>query len=443
MASILSYGLDRSDTREPRTAGPGLVGDDALMRSRQARARRRAPRALAPPPGPRCVAIRAGWSHALLGPRQRPAATVRFDASDSNVAAVALSLFAAIATVRSPPVPAAGRRPDRVDVRCAIAGRPIARRSGVADDATTARDLRASWPRPARDRPRAEAAPERVGTAPRPPTASTPTSWGTTAAHSPGDPTGATGPTRVVAAVNVRRRRLRPHRHAAARAAAAPLDEHQSRGSHETDPKVFYDAVRRHVRPDVPGLYSSQGYIEVVTIPSATAEDTGTWCMHPHGRRPGAQRQARVRRLPEHRVHANRVVVTTNNFGFNDGPFRYAQIISMPKSAAVRRPDVHEDRAHRGGSAAPRPGTPTARRRSPCRRRRPSAVRPTDQFLVSLEPKADVGEARAVASARRQRQRSSIAKIARPSSGSRCRPTGTSATARRTRTPGGTRATCG
>ena len=29
---------------------------------------------------------------------------------------------------------------------------------------------------------------------------------------------------------------------------------------------------------------------------------------------------------------ANSVVVTTNNFGFNNGPFRYAQIVSMPKT---------------------------------------------------------------------------------------------------------------
>ena len=35
---------------------------------------------------------------------------------------------------------------------------------------------------------------------------------------------------------------------------------------------------------------------------------------------------------------ANRVVVTTNNFGFNDGPFRYAQVISMPKSALYDDP---------------------------------------------------------------------------------------------------------
>jgi hypothetical protein len=83
---------------------------------------------------------------------------------------------------------------------------------------------------------------------------------------------------------------------------------------------------------------------------------------------------------------ANRVVVTTNNFGFNNGPFRFAQIISMPKSQLYNDPTctktVHIQVA--GGSQTQNPDGSKA---FTLQAATAAGTAPTDQYLVSLEAK--------------------------------------------------------
>ena len=298
----------------------------------------------------------------------------------------ALSLLAALATVSAP---AGAARPagDRVaDVPWRSAGRvgatPVTGTSIVAHDGTSpvAAGLRASRPAP-------RSTPERFGTR-------TPTADGLDAdlmgpkpVVSPGDPTGATGPTRVVAAVNVR---VAVYDRSGARLLAPlRLREMSSRlaGLTETDPKVVYDAYDDVFVLTFLVYDSSEGYIEVVTIPSATAEDPGTWCRtHMVGDQVhnGTHEFADY---PSVGFTANRVVVTTNNFGFNDGPFRYAQVVSMPKRALYRDPTCSKTVPIKvlGGSTTENPDGSKAFTLQAA----PSVGgAPTDQFLVSLEPKA-------------------------------------------------------
>jgi hypothetical protein len=282
----------------------------------------------------------------------------------------ALSLFAALATV---PAPAGAARPaaDRIaNVPWRSAGRVGA---PTPDGASTVRHVgaapAAAGPRTTRPAPRPTQ--ERLGTR-------TPTTDGLDAdlmgpnpLVSPGDPTGATGPTRVVAAVNVR---VGVYDRTGAEL-LAPLRlrsmSSQLAGLNETDPKVFYDAYDDVFVLTFLVYDSSEGYIEVVTIPSATAEDTGTWCRtHMVGDQVhnGTHEFADY---PSIGFSANRVVVTTNNFGFNNGPFRYAQVISMPKGA------LYDDPTCTDGSKA-----------FTLQAAQSIGGAPTDQFLVSLEPKA-------------------------------------------------------
>ena len=204
---------------------------------------------------------------------------------------------------------------------------------------------------------------------------------------SPGDPTGATGPTRVVAAVNVR---VGVYDRTGS-TLLAPLRlrsmSHQLAGLSETDPKVVYDAYDDVFVLTFLAYDSSEGYIEVVTIPSATAEDPGTWCRtHMVGDqvRNGTHEFADY---PSVGFTANRVVVTTNNFGFNDGPFRYAQVISMPKGALYDDPSCTKTVPIEvlGESKTKNPDGSKA---FTLQAAQSVGGAPTDQFLVSLEPKA-------------------------------------------------------
>ena len=201
---------------------------------------------------------------------------------------------------------------------------------------------------------------------------------------SPGDPTGATGPTRVVAAVNVYvavydrtgTQLLAPTR---LRNVAGTTTQQ------ETDPKVFYDPYADEFVLTFLTYDSTEGHIHVVAIPSATAEDTSTWCdthmvgdQFPNGRHEFAD-------YPSIGFTQNRVVVTTNNFGFNNGPFRYAQVISMRKSqlyepACTQPVDIEVA----GGKATTNPdGTKAFTLQAATA----AGTAPSDQYLVSLEPK--------------------------------------------------------
>ena len=202
---------------------------------------------------------------------------------------------------------------------------------------------------------------------------------------SPADPTGATGPTRILAAVNVYAAvydRTGTELLAPVRLREIGNTPNQT----ETDPKVFYDPYDDEFVLTFLTFNANEGYIHVVSIPEATAEDQGTWCdthmvgdQFTNGKHEFAD-------YPSIGFTQNRVVVTTNNFGFNDGPFRYAQIISMPKSQLYEptcTQTVHIDVA--GGNATRNPDGSKA---FTLQAATAAGGAPTDQFLVSLEPKA-------------------------------------------------------
>lgn len=106
-------------------------------------------------------------------------------------------------------------------------------------------------------------------------------------------------------------------------------------GTQVFDPKVVYDqygqtfvfaylAVNDHLR---------RSWIQIVTIPDATAADTSTWC----ARRlradqvPGDGRQWAD--YPGLGYDAGRVVVTSNQFDFAHFDFDYAQVLAFPKTS--------------------------------------------------------------------------------------------------------------
>jgi hypothetical protein len=208
-----------------------------------------------------------------------------------------------------------------------------------------------------------------------------------TVATSPADPTGATGPTRVVAAVNVYVAVY--DRTGAELMAPVRLRNISSSlgGLQETDPKVFYDAYDDEFVLAFLTYDGTEGYIDVVAIPAATAEDRGTWCMTTMVGDQVRNGHHEFADYPSLGFTANRVVVTTNNFGFNNGPFRYAQIVSMPKTQLYDDPTctktVHIEVA--GGNQTKNPDGSKA---FTLQAATAAGGSPTDQFLVSLEPRS-------------------------------------------------------
>jgi hypothetical protein len=201
---------------------------------------------------------------------------------------------------------------------------------------------------------------------------------------SPGDPTGATGPTRVVAAVNVY---VAVYDRTGTELLAPVRLRHIAgvTNQQETDPKVFYDPYDDEFVLTFLTYNATEGHIHVVAIPSATADDTSTWCdTHMVGDQVDNGHHE-FADYPSIGFTDNRVVVTTNNFGFNNGPFRYAQVISMSK-AQLYEPTctqpVHIEVA--GGSATKNPdGTKAFTLQAATA----AGTAPSDQYLVSLEPK--------------------------------------------------------
>jgi hypothetical protein len=203
---------------------------------------------------------------------------------------------------------------------------------------------------------------------------------------SPADPTGATGPASVVAAVNVK---VSVYDRTGAEL-LAPLRlrsiDPRLHGLTETDPKVVYDQYDGVFVLAFLTYNDRQGYIDVVTIPDGSAEQQDTWCVRhivgdqfSNGRHEFAD-------YPSLAFTSDRVTVTTNNFGFSSGVFRYAQVISMPKSA-LYDPECPRNvpRTVVGGAATRNPDGSQAFTLQAA----PSVGGPSsDQYFVSLEPKA-------------------------------------------------------
>jgi hypothetical protein len=208
---------------------------------------------------------------------------------------------------------------------------------------------------------------------------------GPIASTSPADPTGATGPSSVVAAVNVKVAVY--DRTGAELLAPFRLRSMNSvlQGLTETDPKVVYDAF-----DDVFVLtfltYSNvEGYIDLVTIPSGSADDTSSWCLtHVVGDQ-FHNRRHEFADYPTVGFTTNRVTVTTNNFGFRSGVFRYAQVISMRKTALYGTCDTKVQVKVAGGATT---RNPDGTKGFTLQAAQSVGGSPTDQFLVSLEPAA-------------------------------------------------------
>jgi hypothetical protein len=199
---------------------------------------------------------------------------------------------------------------------------------------------------------------------------------------SPGDPTGATGPTRIVAAVNV-------YVAVYDRTGAELLAPQRLRSisntpnQNETDPKVFYDPYADEFVLTFLTYDANEGYIHVVAIPSATADDTSTWCdTHMVGDQ-FKNGQHEFADYPSIGFTQNRVVVTTNNFGFNNGPFRYAQIVSMPKSQLYEPTCTQTVHIKVAGGNATR--DPDGSKAFTLQAATTAGSAPSDQYLVSLE----------------------------------------------------------
>jgi hypothetical protein len=202
---------------------------------------------------------------------------------------------------------------------------------------------------------------------------------------SPADPTGATGPTRILAAVNVYAAVY--DRTGAELLAPTRLRQISNTPNQtETDPKVFYDPADDEFLLTFLTYNASEGYIHVVSIPAATAEDLGTWCDTQMVGDQFAGGTHEFADYPSIGFTQNRVVVTTNNFGFNNGPFRYAQIVSMPKSQLYEPTCTQTVHIEVGGGNATK--NPDGSRAFTLQAATAAGTAPIDQYLVSLEPKA-------------------------------------------------------
>jgi hypothetical protein len=157
---------------------------------------------------------------------------------------------------------------------------------------------------------------------------------------SPADPAGAIGPSSVVAAANVRVGVYSP----GGATLVAPVrlrsldDVVPSHGgsvparARDTDPKVIYDAYD-DMFVVVALAYTSKGdWIEVTTMPGATADDTGTCCtLVLHGdQTTGDGRQ--FADYPGLGFTADRITITTNNFSFDLTRFAHVQVLSLRAS---------------------------------------------------------------------------------------------------------------
>ena len=319
-----------------------------------------------------------------VGPASTASLVPWTDAPDPNVAAICARRCSPRSRSSGPGRGHAAGPPSGSRRRPAIADRAsVADRAGAASST-----VRHDGARPAAS----GRGPRATRTAPRPRRTDrhvrTPTADGLDAdlmghergARAPAIPTGATGPTRVVAAVNVRGR---PSTTAPAPSCLAPLrlpvDQLTSlAGRKETDPKVFYDAY-------------DDMFVLTFLVYDSSARATSRWsrshrrrprtrargASHTHGRRSGrttARTSSPTTRASD--SASNRVVA-------HDEQLRLQRraVPLRAESSRCRSPQLYDDPTCTKtvpievARVAPRPGTPTVRRPSPCKRRRPRAPR--------------------------------------------------------------------
>jgi hypothetical protein len=149
---------------------------------------------------------------------------------------------------------------------------------------------------------------------------------------SPSDSTGAAGPDFLFGAVNVHVEVF--DRSGTVLAGPFRLNNLFNNLPHatDTDPKVVYDPYNNHFVLTYLLYNHNEGYIVVVTIPEATADQKSTWC---HWVYVGDQVGGDGHQFADYDglgYTANRVTVTTNQFPFTGSGYDYTQILSFKKS---------------------------------------------------------------------------------------------------------------
>jgi hypothetical protein len=165
----------------------------------------------------------------------------------------------------------------------------------------------------------------------------------TSSTTSPADPTGAIGRSAIVAAVNTKVAVYR--RDGTLIDGPTSLNRITSalRGLNQTDPKVVYDPYEDVFLLVFLTYDDRNGFIDVVTIPGATAANRSTWCvLHMNGdqvRGDGKQ----FADYPSVGFTRDRVTVSTNNFDFRRlSRFRYVQLVSFTKRSLYDDPDCND-----------------------------------------------------------------------------------------------------
>ncbi len=152
----------------------------------------------------------------------------------------------------------------------------------------------------------------------------------------PADPTGALGENWFLAAVNVHYALydlsgtpvLGPARFAPFFTLPA--------GTQVFDPKVIYDQYDHEFVLAFVGANDGlrKSWVMTIAIPDATASDKSTWCSSKISSDLVAGDGKQWADYPGLGYDANRVTITTNQFGFpGSGGFAYAQILSFPKTS--------------------------------------------------------------------------------------------------------------
>jgi hypothetical protein len=201
---------------------------------------------------------------------------------------------------------------------------------------------------------------------------------------SPSDSTGAAGPDFFVGAVNVHVQVFnRNGSHATKALREKTLFNNLPKGT-DTDPKVVYDAYDHHF-VFVYLLYNNaQGYIVVVTIPEATADQKSTWC---HWVYPGDEIAGDGHQFADYPglgFTGDRVTITTNNFQFSGPGYDYAQILSFKKSQ-LYDPSCHGTPVPRviGGNRTDEPDGSKAFTLRPAET--VGGTSPSNQYLASFD----------------------------------------------------------
>lgn len=160
--------------------------------------------------------------------------------------------------------------------------------------------------------------------------------------YSPADPTGAIGDSFYVTAVNVWAAVFKldgtPHGNfdppLRLKKEIKPRGFEFPSGTIDFDPKIVYDPYDDHFILVYLAVQDRmrRSWIVVATIPDATAQKKGTWCIKRFAGDRVNDNKTSWADYPAVGFTSNRVTISTNQFGFGSFAYHYAQILSFPKA---------------------------------------------------------------------------------------------------------------